>query len=222
VEETTAIIIISDPIVMMLKTIDDEMKDHYYSLTVMGSILKVLPKKERKVAFNILWHGVIDKEKLNNKFVQDVLVSTEHEEYCLENVNRAKLLFRLTTFLLSLAATIVIAISSGLANTDIALTLTWIAFGLSLGSTFFKSLDSGALPLVAAYYQSQIKDKEDESNEIITKEGKKDQVDEVKKDPLSPDPQRKDPVSPDPQRKDPVSPDPQRKDPVSPDPQKKE
>jgi len=41
-----------------------------------------------------------------------------------------------------------------------------------LGSTLFKSLDSGALPLVAAYYKAQINDKEDESNESIVEEKK--------------------------------------------------
>jgi len=86
------------PYKKLLKMIDDRTKDYNYTCLVMGSILKCISKKERREAFNILWPGVIDKGKLTNKFVQDILVSTDHEEYCLSNVNRAKLLFRMTTF----------------------------------------------------------------------------------------------------------------------------
>jgi len=138
--------------------------DFKFESDILSNILQCLPTKERRAAFDLLWPGVTDKEKITEDFIEDNIIRTDHNENCVNGITTANLCFRLITFILSLVATTVIAINSGFTDPDSKLTLTWVTFGLSTVATVFKALDSGALPLVAAYYASQIR--QDENSDV--------------------------------------------------------
>jgi len=141
---------------------------YYFKLVVAERILDSLPVDERKGVFEDLWAAVTDPESLTSTIVEESLVTTNFEESQISNVAKAQLFFQLLTFILSFTTTTIVAVTTQLPVSNLTTTLGWASFGISLGSTICKSIDSGALPLISSYYKERIREVENTTANFLS------------------------------------------------------